>query len=135
VTLITREDYKRLVSGFKGTPGRRRSKYGNKKVKGYDPDGREITLDSKREAKRYGALVLRQRAGEIAGLERQVRFPLEMCGHKICVYIADFVYFEKTPGRVVWPKVVEDAKGVRTDVYKLKKKMMRAQYQIEIRET
>ena len=42
---------------------------------------------------------------------------------KICRYIADFTYVE--PGRGV---VTEDVKGVRTQVYLLKRKLFEAQF-------
>lgn len=56
-------------------------------------------------------------------------------GKKKCVeravkYVADFVYFDKEKGELV----VEDVKGVKTDVYKLKRKLMRSIYGIEIQE-
>ena len=47
----------------------------------------------------------------------------------ICKYIPDFEYIEE--GK----KKTEDVKGMRTDVYKLKRKMMKAFYGIEILET
>ena len=48
-----------------------RSKYGAKKI---TQNG--ITFDSKREAKRYGELLLLERAGAITELQRQVEFVL-----------------------------------------------------------
>ena len=44
-------------------------------------------------------------------------------------YIADFVYYEGKK------EIVEDVKGYRTDVYKLKKRLMWVVHGIEIRET
>ena len=108
------------------------SKYRNIRTK---VDG--ITFASKREAKRYTELKLLERAGEISHLELQPRFPLEVEGEKICVYVADFQYWdhdsERTgalPGRCH----VEDVKGVRTPVYKLKKKLVEALYDVVIEE-
>ena len=37
-----------------------------------------------------------------------------------CSYVADHVYFDLALGKVV----VEDVKGVRTEAYKIKKKLM-----------
>lgn len=88
-------------------------------------------FDSKREAKRWGELKLLEASGEISELARQVKYPLIIAGHHICDYIADFVYV-RTAHRVL---VVEDTKGCKTAVYRLKKKLMRAIYQIEIFET
>lgn len=83
---------------------------------------------SKREANKYAELKLMERAGIISDLKLQVRYPLEMCGQVITHYVADFVYQEN--GKTV----VCDAKGFLTDTYKMKKKMMRAQYNVEILE-
>jgi hypothetical protein len=54
---------------------------------------------------------------------------LAVNGIAICRYRADFVYVES--GK----RIVEDTKGMRTDVYKLKKKMMLAILGIDIKET
>lgn len=79
-----------------------------------------ITFDSKLEAKRYSDLKLLQRLGEISNLRLQVPYPLSVNGITICKYIADFVYIKDEI------EIVEDAKGVRTKEYILKKKLMLA---------
>ncbi len=48
-------------------------------------------------------------------------------------YRADFVYEELRKG--VWSEVVEDVKGFLTPMYRLKRKLMKAIYGIDIRET
>ena len=107
----------------------RRSKYHNKKV---ELDG--MVFDSMKEAARWRELVLEQQAGAIKDLRRQVTFMLipphtgRIRNERACNYIADFVYVRD--GYVV----VEDVKGVRTEVYKIKRKLMRDKYGIEIRE-
>lgn len=101
-------------------------KYRNKKT---SVDG--IRFDSKREANRYMELKLLERAGIIKGLKRQVPYILidkSRYGRAI-KYVADFVYLEN--GQLV----VEDVKGVRTPVYKLKKRLMAEVYGIEVKET
>lgn len=106
-----------------------KSKYKNKKV---IIDG--IEFDSKKEAKRYQELLLMQRTGIITDLKRQVpyvlvpAFNLNKKRYRETKYLADFVYKEN--GK----EVVEDTKGFRTDVYKIKKKLMAYMYQIEIKE-
>jgi hypothetical protein len=100
------------------------SKFGAKKTV---RDG--ILFHSKREADRYVDLQLLQRSGIITGLELQVKFSLDVNGVHIANYFADFRYREK--GKTV----VEDSKGFRTDVYGIKKKLMKACYGIEILET
>lgn len=88
-----------------------------------------ITFDSTTEARRWQDLVLMQKAGQISGLRRQVPFEVWINGKQICTWFADFVYLDG--GR----KVVEDAKGHATDVFKLKRKMVEATYGIKILET
>ena len=88
-----------------------------------------ITFDSKREAARYGELKLLFRAGQIRNLEIQPEFRVEMNGVKVFKYRADFAYFEGQD------RIFEDVKGVRTPVYKLKKRIIEALYSIQIRET
>lgn len=84
---------------------------------------------SKKEAKRYQELCLLQKAGEISHLKIQVPFPIVICGEKICKYIADFTY-QLPSGKLV----VEDAKGFKTPIYKLKKKLMWIFLKIDIKE-
>jgi hypothetical protein len=102
------------------------SKYKNRKT---EVDG--ITFDSKREAARYSTLKLLQRAGHIRDLELQPVFPIVINGVKICKYKADFQYFDITAGK----QIVEDCKGFATREYKLKKKLVRAVFGVEIVET
>lgn len=97
------------------------SKYKNIRL---EMDG--IMFDSKGEMNRYVALKIKQQAGVVQGLRHQVPFKLSINGQLICTYIADFVYTEE--GKIV----VEDFKGVLTDVFKLKQKLMKAIYGIEI---
>lgn len=102
--------------------GRARSKYGNRKTV---VDGQ--VFDSQREAQRWQELRLLERAGEIARLARQTRWALRVNGVLVGSYVDDFDYINAT-GRFV----VEDAKGVRTPVYRLKRKLMQAIHGIDI---
>lgn len=110
-------------------------KYNNKKI---TVDG--IEFDSKKEAKRYGELILLQNAGKIADLELQKEYVLlpaqyvnirtsdgkvkKKCVERAVKYVADFVY--KQDGKTV----VEDVKGYRNPSsagyakFVLKRKMM-----------
>ena len=88
-----------------------------------------IRFASKKEGKRYGELKLLAKAGEIRGLELQPEFLIKIRGDNIFTYRADFSYRTKDGHRVV-----EDVKGVRTPVYKLKKKIVEAIYDLEITE-
>lgn len=90
-----------------------------------------IRFDSKKEAKRYLELKILEKAGAIQDLKRQVPYVLinkSRYGRAI-KYVADFVYLEN--GQLV----VEDVKGVRTPVYKLKKRLMAERFGIEVKET
>ena len=106
------------------------SKYHAKKT---TVDG--ITFDSKREADRYLVLKGMEGDGAIEDLRRQVRYELipafDVDGrhYRPVFYVADFVYRED--GK----EVVEDVKGMRTDVYRLKSKLFARRYGMSIRET
>lgn len=107
-----------------------RSKYHAKKTV---VDG--IAFDSRKEADRYLALKGMEEDGSIEDLRRQVRYELvpafDVDGrhYRPVCYVADFVYRED--GR----EVVEDVKGVRTDVYRLKSKLFARRYGVSIKET
>jgi hypothetical protein len=88
-----------------------------------------IRFHSLKEGARYKDLKLMEQAGEIVGLQLQVRYPLVVNGTKIGSYVCDFRY--ETPKGIV----VEDVKGYRTVIYRLKKKLMKAIYNIDIMET
>ena len=88
-----------------------------------------IKFDSKKEAARYSQLKLMEKSGAIKDLELQPRYDLIINGQKCGFYKADFRYFES--GK----EVVEDVKGMKTPMYNLKKKLIRAIYGIEIFET
>lgn len=87
-------------------------------------------FDSKKEAVRYRELLLMQHVGLIRDLELQKVYPLVVNGVKIGKYIADFVYVHCESGT----PCVEDTKGVRTQTYNLKKKLMKALHNIDIQE-
>lgn len=119
---ISAEDYLR---GAQGTTARDRGKYGAVKT---TVDG--FTFDSKAEARRYGELKLLLLSGDIQSLVLQPKIPLIIHGDKVGTYIADFTYFDMRSAEHVF----EDVKGVRTAIYRLKKKLVKALHGIEIRE-
>ena len=122
----------------------KQNKYRNQKV---EADG-EI-FDSRKEYNRYCELKLLERAGEISNLRRQEKFILiptqrepDETGprggikkgkvlERECAYFADFVYTDDE-GHIV----VEDTKSpvTRTEVYKIKKKLMLERHGIKIKE-
>lgn len=86
-----------------------------------------ITFDSKLEAKHYMTLRNLVRSGEISQLQTQVDYPLEVNGVHIANYKADFVYVNKDGDTLV-----EDTKGFLTKEYRLKKKLVKAIYGVDI---
>lgn len=103
----------------------RRNKFGN--VKTTNDHG---TFDSKAEAKDAVELFLLEKAGKIRNVERQVRIDLfafetyKTTGKKVCTYVADFVYVDLETNRVV----IRDTKGVRTALFNLKWKILKANF-------
>ena len=110
--------------------GAKKPKYGNRKTTVFG-----ITFDSKREAEHYMILRDMEKRCEIYGLQLQV--PYELIPDQVIdgvrmrktVYIADFVY--RTPDGET---VVEDSKGYRTEVFRIKKKLMALKYGVLIKE-
>lgn len=121
---------KEAVPQKPSTTAPKQSKYRNKKVK----VGGAV-FDSQGEYGRWCELELLEKSGVISGLRRQVPFvvipPLCMDGRHVqaTTYRADFVYQE------AGAQVVEDWKGVRTEGYLLKRKLMFHVHGIVIRET
>lgn len=106
--------------------GRSRANTASGEVEKVWRDG--ILFDSLREADRWTELRLLEKAGEIVDLEHHRRWPLVVNNRLVCQYESDFSYEEN--GKLV----VEDAKGHRTEVYKLKRKLFHAVYGFEIQE-
>ena len=93
---------------------------------------------SKREADRHQELQLMMFAGEISELRREVPFELA-AGVKFSDakratpplrYFCDFAY-RLPDGRTV----IEDVKGMRTRVYKIKRHLMLDKFGVEVKET
>ncbi len=102
------------------------TKYGNKKTIVGD-----FTFDSAKEAKRWGELMLLQRAGQISDLRRQIPYPLVVNGKTVCKLVVDFDYREN--GQLI----VEDTKSEFTrklPVWRLKSKLFTAIHGFSVRE-
>ena len=117
----------------------KRSKYGAKKT---TVNG--INFSSQKEARRYSELLILEMAGKIRDLNLQVPFIFELNGAPIkfasgrkLTYVADFVYFINGADHFadVRKMVVEDSKGMKLPVYKIKKALMKAFHGIDIIET
>ena len=109
------------ADAYRGLLGKRPSKYHNEKV-----NFRGETFDSKKEFEYYLILKDREKKGEITGLRRQVNFEIQPAftdargnKHRAINYKADFVY--ETNDNIIH---VVDVKGMRTDVYRLKQKLL-----------
>ena len=97
---------------------------------------------SKKEARVAADLRLLERAGKVKDIREQISFDLlpaapELGFKQPLRYVADFVYEElehNCEWESRWNRVVADAKGFKTPVYKLKKRMMLQLLGIEIRE-
>lgn len=118
---------KMTADEFKARKAPKRQKYGADRA---DLDGAKF--DSKKEARRWGQLKFLEQAGEITNLERQVPIPLwgkdgpimTDSGKRQRTYVADFRYVDWRLNGVV---VIEDAKGMETPEFKLKKAILSAQ--------
>lgn len=86
-------------------------------------DGRKFP--SKKEAGRYQELMQMWRSGEIRYFLPQVS--LELNDQGSAKYRCDFLIFPHEG-----PEIYEDVKGIKTDMYKLKKKLIEARYPIKI---
>lgn len=87
-----------------------------------------IVFHSAAEANRYKILKILEKSGHIQGLRLQVPCKFYMNAKQIFVYYADFVYLKDNK------EVYEDVKGMRTPLYRLKKKLIEAQWGIIITE-
>lgn len=99
------------------------NKYRNKKVIVDD-----YIFDSIQESRRYKELKMLLKTGKIQDLKLQPRFVLQDSFKKNgrtfrkIEYISDFQYIEN--GKTI----VEDVKGMQTDVFKLKHKLFEKKY-------
>ena len=93
------------------------------KFKAKPTDVDNIKFASRKEAKYYMELKLRQRAGEVLFFLRQT--PIHLPGNT--KYVCDFQVF-LSDGSVQFV----DVKGVETEVFKLKKRQVEELYPIEI---
>jgi uncharacterized protein DUF1064 len=96
------------------------NKYGAIKVKA---DG--FVFDSKMEYAHYCGLKLRRTAGEIVGeIKVHPKFPLVVCGVKICTFISDFEYYDAK----IKDTVIDEVKGFVTPSFRIKIKLFKALY-------
>jgi hypothetical protein len=99
------------------------NKYGNKRT--MNEDG--TVSDSRKEAEHDIKFMALKRSPLVKCVERKRAFQLVVKDEKICSYVCDWAV-EWKDGRLE----VYDAKGCKTPVYRIKKKLMKAIYDIEI---
>ena len=125
---MSAQQYRELMGISKPTftyqTPQKENKYHAKKT---EVDG--VKFDSKKESKDWKQLCMLEASGGISNLRRQVPFVLQEAytnnqGKKIrpILYLADFVY--EKDGKTY----VQDSKGVKTDVFKLKRKLFEYRY-------
>lgn len=127
---MTPDEFRKAFASLTGNgpTAKKANKYHAKPYGGYA---------SRKEYRRAMELQTMQRAGIISNLREQVRYELipaqrDSYGKVIerpCAYIADFVYQDLNGNTVV-----EDTKGVRTEVYRIKRKLMLFRHGIIISE-
>lgn len=121
-----------MIGGFRQ---RSASKFGNEPRTVNVPGRGRMSFHSGKEATRAVELGALEKCGEIQDLEFQPQFNLDVTpsehhpGGRVCKYIADFSY---TRGG---ERIVEDAKGYRTEVYLIKRRLMKVLLGIEVLET
>jgi hypothetical protein len=111
-------------------------KIGNKyNAKKTEIDG--ITFHSRKESVRYSQLKLYEKGGLIKDLRLQVPYELipklviNGKTERAIKYVADFVYIDTVSGK----EIVEDVKGMITDIFKIKYRLMKQIYNIDIKIT
>lgn len=112
----------------RGKPGVKNPKKASKfKNQSQYVDGR--FFHSKSEAERYKHLRQLEAEGYISQLECQPAYSITINNSHICKCILDFRYIDHSHSPI---QRVEDVKGMRTDMYRLKKKLVEAEHQIEV---
>lgn len=95
-------------------------------------DGRWFA--SAAEARRYEQLKVMVENNQIDNLELQKKLPCTVNNIVICNYLADFAYDVIDDRGYPVRSVIEDVKGMITDVYRIKKKLVEAVHRIKIQE-
>lgn len=125
----------KLAQGAREQAAIKEGKYHNEPTERVMENGSVHKFPSKKEAQRYDELLILYKAGKISDLRLQPQFTLQESyitaeGRRIRAirYDADFSYWRDGE------YIVEDAKGIQTPVYKMKRKMMADKFGIEVKE-
>ncbi len=100
----------------------KRTKYGNQKCV-----YQGMKFDSKLELQRWQFLNDCLKKGKIKELKRQQRIQVILGRNRVCDYIADFSY------EINNKTIYEDVKGVVTAIFRLKAKLIKVIYDIDIK--
>lgn len=100
------------------------TKYKNKKC-----EYQGVKFDSIKERNHFIYLKQLEEKGEIWNLRLQVKFPVLIDSRRICSYIADFAYEDENGKHVV---DVKSSITSKNPTFRLKKKLVEAQYRVEI---
>lgn len=100
------------------------TKYLNKKC-----EYQGIKFDSIKERNHFIYLKQLEEKGTIKDLKLQVKFPVVVNKKRICSYVSDFTYYDEFGYHVVDVKSPITAKN---PVFRLKKKLVEALYNLEI---
>ena len=96
-----------------------------------------IVFDSKKEGKYYSTLNLLRKARDskdrVVDIELQKRYDIYINDKRICYYKLDFLV-EYADGHIEYVDVKGLRKGAAYQIFRLKKKMVEAYYDIEITE-
>ena len=119
------------------TEARQTRSYNKSRRGKYNANGKRIDghwFASNSEAVRYEQLKVMQDAGKIDNLTLQPSYAIVHSGQPITTYRADFRYVVLNELGRSESVIVEDVKGMVTDVYVIKKKLVQAQYNLVINE-
>jgi hypothetical protein len=121
--IMSPDDFRQAIDNLRYGRKQSKSKYRNKKT----PNADGTISDSRKEARIDAQMMLLKNSKNVASVKRKRKFPLVVRDKLICTYICDWevIYCN---GR----QEVYDAKGFKTSVYRLKKKLMEALYGITI---
>ncbi|MEI3498921.1 MAG: DUF1064 domain-containing protein [Bacilli bacterium] len=117
---VSKQIYEQLINHSINSKLQKQNKYKNKHVEYHG-----IKFDSKKEGTYYLKLKAMEELGIIKDLKLQVKFELQPSfkfnGKTIRAinYIAGFTYYDENN-----KYHIVDTKGVKTEIYKIKKKMM-----------
>lgn len=105
-------------------------KYRNQPTMWQDADGTMVRFDSKRECAEWIQLKVREKAGDVTELKRQVPYELKVGEKVIGRLILDMVYFDRHLGEMVYADVKSPA--TITQLFKWKRKHFEAQFGLKI---